>query len=481
MTATGKRGGPPRGPRPRIAVLLAVLSLALAAAPGRAQDAPTLGGGRNVNLSATNMDLATFLELLSKGYKLNIVSPKDIAGRVSVNFHEVPPLDALKAVLEANGYRYVVEETAAKPIIKIQPIPKLEGVVPVEMQTFVLKYATAGEVAKVVGALLTKSGSATVAEGRNAVVVQDIADNMTRIQDVVKMMDFKPRQVLIDAKIIELGRTDLQERGFNWSMFQNMNIAVLQAVGESTAENIADITAEASYARDATTTKRTLTGTPTTLTHDITRAHATKVNLRGGILEENAAQLFLDFFDTLTSTQIISRPSVRTLDNKSAHIISGQVVPIPLFDFAKDTGVRTLSGFQEEQIGVELTVTPHINDDGYITLEINPKVESIERYIAVAGDEQRPVKNTRQSKTTVRVRDGNTAVIGGLTAATTTVTETGLPWFKELPLFGKLFRNKTSNVVTTELIIFVSARIVDDEGEPLSDEEIKLLRKFYAV
>ena len=185
----------------------------------------------------------------------------------------------------------------------------------------------------------------------------------------------------------------------------------------------------------------------------------------------------LSFFDTLTSTTIVSRPSIRTLDNKPAHILSGQIVPIPLFDFAKDTGVRTLSGFQDEEIGVELTVTPHINEDGYVTLDIVPKVQSIDRFITVDGNEQRPVKNTREAQTTIRIKDGNTAVIGGLTSANTSITVTGIPYLRNLPLIGWLFRNKVNDVETTEMLIFITPRIVLDDQEQLTDGEKRVLEE----
>ena len=454
----------------RMAAPLLAALIVLAAAPAVAQDqpadeppAPNLGTDHNVTVSTRNMDLAAFLELLSVSYKLNIVSPKDVTGKVSVNFYDVPPLDALQAVLEANGYQYVLEQTAGRPIIKVQPITKVEGEVPVVMRTFLLSYTTAEDVKKAATTLLSKNGSITAATNRNAVVVQDVAESVQRIEELVKILDSAPRQVMIDAKLVELSKTDVEETGFNWSMFQDMNIA--------------DITAEASYARAAEWVDTRVTGTADTDTRNIVTTTGTNIDLRGGILAENEAQLMLDYFDTLTDTTIISRPSIRTLDNKPAHIISGQVVPIPLFDFARDTGVRTLSGFQDEEIGVELTVTPHINDDGFITLEIVPRVESIDRYITVDGDQQRPVTNTRMAETTIRIKDGNTAVIGGLTQSTTTITETGLPGFMDLPLIGWFFRNKTNNVDNSELIIFITPTIVDEDNEKLSDKEKELLKK----
>jgi type IV pilus assembly protein PilQ len=459
MTRHGPRGEPSRTAR-SVAMLLAATLLFAANAAVRAQEAPAppaapkFDATRNITVSTRNMDLAAFLELLSVSYKLNIVSPKDITGKVSVNFYDVPPLDALAAVLEANGYQYVIGKTAGRPIIRIQTIPKIEGEVPLVMRTFHLSYATADNVTKAAQSLLSKNGSITVAGSTNAFVVQDVAERVERVAELVKALDEAPRQVMIDAKLVEISETDLEELGFNWSMFQNMNIA--------------DITAEASYARAATWVDTKVTGSPDTNTRDIVTTTGTNVDLRAGILSENNAQLMLDFFDTLTNTRVVSRPSIRTIDNKAAHILSGQIVPIPLYDFAKDTGVRTLSGFQDEQIGVELTVTPHINKDGYITLDVVPQVQSIARWITVDGDEQRPVTNTRLAETTIRIKDGNTAVIGGLTQASTNVTRTGLPFLKDLPLVGWFFSNKTTTVINSELVIFITPRIVDAEKEPMT-------------
>ena len=452
MTRNGIQWKGARVERALAVALLAALALALCSAPATGQDQPPkLDPGRNVTVSTRNMDLAAFLELLSVSYKLNIVSPKDITGKVSVNFYDVPPLDALKAVLEANGYQHAVETTAGRSIIKIQTIPKVEGAVPVTMQTFKLNYVTAADIAKVAEGVITKHGIVKIAPNTNALIIQDLPEAIERIQEIVKLLDAPPRQVMIDAKIVELSQSDTQQTGLNWSMFQKMKVA--------------DITAQIGLNQQCNDGDRVTTT-------------SCLVDLRAGILDENNATLILDFFDALTNSTIISRPSIRTLDNKPAHIISGQIVPIPLFDFAKDTGVRTLSGFQDEQVGVELTVTPHINEDGYITLEINPKVESIERYITVGGDEQRPVKNTRQADTTIRIKDGNTAVIGGLTSSSTTTTITGLPVLKDMPGIGWFFRNNVTTIVDSELIIFITPKTVKDEdGEPLNNAHRRVLKK----
>jgi len=452
MTRNGIQWKGVRVKRALTVALLAALALALCSAPATGQDQPPkLDPGRNVTVSTRNMDLAAFLELLSVSYKLNIVSPKDITGKVSVNFYDVPPLDALKAVLEANGYQHIVETTAGRSIIKIETIPKVEGAVPVTMQTFKLNYVTAADIAKVAEGVITKHGTVKIAPNANALIIQDLPEAIERIQEIVKLLDTPPRQVMIDAKIVELSQTDTEQTGLNWSMFQKMKVA--------------DITAQIGLNQQCNDGDRVTTT-------------SCLVDLRAGILDENNATLILDFFDALTNSTIISRPSIRTLDNKPAHIISGQIVPVPLFDFAKDTGVRTLSGFQEEQVGVELTVTPHINEDGYITLDINPKVESIERYITVGGDEQRPVKNTRQANTTIRIKDGNTAVIGGLTSSSTTTTITGLPVLKNMPGIGWFFRNNVTAIVDSELIIFITAKTVKDEdGEPLNNAHRRVLKK----
>ncbi len=447
------------------ALLLAVLWSAVCAAPAACQDAPLppFDPQRNVTVSTRDMELAAFLELLSVSYKLNIVSPRDITGRVSVNFYDVPPLDALKSVLEANGFEYVLQTTEGRPIIKIQTIPKVEGAVHVTMKTFVLNYATSQDIVKAAQPLVSKNGTIAAATGRNAVVVQDVPESIARIEKLVETLDAAPRQVMIDAKIVKLTLNDEQQIGFNWSMFQNLSIA--------------DIVAEASFARTAERVITRITGMPDTDASEVVRTTGSNIDLRGGVLDENDAKITLDFFDTLKNVTTIARPSIRTIDNKPAHIISGEIVPIPLFDYSKDTGNVTLSGFQEEQIGTQLTVTPHINGDGYITLEINPKVESIKEFIIVDGVEQRPIKNTSQATTTIRIKDGDTAVIGGLVSAQTDTTTTGLPILKDLPGVGHVFRHTKTTVTNSELIIFITPRTVKDGQERITDAERLILRQ----
>jgi type II secretory pathway component GspD/PulD (secretin) len=179
------------------------------------------------------------------------------------------------------------------------------------------------------------------------------------------------------------------------------------------------------------------------------------------------------FFETLGDATIVSRPRILTLDNQEAHILVGTVVPFPEFDFAKDTGVRTLAGFTEQEIGIELTVTPYVNRDDYITLDVVPKVEEITGTVLIEGTEQ-PIKSTRRAQTRVTIKDGFTMVIGGLIDDKLRRNNSRVPYIHRLPLIGRLFENKQNDDQKTELLIFVTPTILD-EAAPLNAREQQLL------
>lgn len=401
----------------------------------------------SITLSVENMEITELLKLLAARHQINIVASREVSGQVSVNLFNLPLETALRAVLQINGFAF----ERRNGILFVFKAPDPVGS-DTSTHLIRLKYAKAADVERVVKPLLSPNGKISAGPTQNTLLVTDEPHVAASLESIIAELDAHPRQVMIDARLVEVGDTLNSAKGINWSSLEGLKVG--------------EITAEKTYQRDKSNTE--LAKGPDV--HALRRTINSLISLRGGVLAENEFTLVLNFFETCTDSRIVSQPRVMTIDGHEASIIIGTIVPIPLFDFATDTGVRTLSGFQDERIGIELKVTPYVNDDGLITLQINPKVEDITDFITVDGDRQRPIRSTRQATTTVMIKHGQTVVIGGLLSEGEHESIARVPVLGKVPLLGHLFRNRVKSRKTTDLMIFITPRIVNG-NTPLTQRE----------
>ncbi|WP_415909838.1 type II secretion system protein GspD [Oleiharenicola sp. Vm1] len=169
---------------------------------------------------------------------------------------------------------------------------------------------------------------------------------------------------------------------------------------------------------------------------------------------------------TQNNTKVISNPTIVTLNNTEAFINIGSEYPIPSYTYNSERGTFEVSGFQYKPIGVILKVTPQVNAQGTIRMAIEPEISSSNRQTTFggAGGASIPIIDTRKVKTQVSLKDGYTAGIGGLMSATKAHGSTKVPVLGSIPVLGRLFSSKSVNDVTTNLLIFITAKTVAADG-----------------
>ena len=430
-------------PRRRTRSILLVLAMVVlwigGAATGYAQEQPA--AANRFDLSVKDMELSELLKMVAANNRVSIVCSSDVSGKVSVNFFGVTLDEALDAILTVNGLTF----TRRGGVIHV--FRPAEMGVQMATRAFDLAWADPEQVVNVLSEMKNDEGTVVRSEDSSMVFVREQPDILEQMADVVRDLDRKPRQVLITTWIVELNDTDLEKLGINWSALDSLKVF--------------EFTGEASYQRTKTNKND---GT------DFAKAVGTVVDLKAGILADNQFSLLLSFYETLKQSEIVSEPRVMTLSNKPATIVVGTIVPIPLYDFAEETGTRILSGFQEERIGTEVIVTPRVHADNYITLHIAPKVEKIDDWVLVNGEKQRPIVLTTQAETTVMVRSGDIVVIGGLRDTTLETTLTRVPLLYKIPLIGRLFKSTTHDNKVKDLTIFIKPELFDEDN-PLTVEE----------
>lgn len=413
------------------ALFAALLTCAAGTSPSCAQQANSLdppGGGLPISLDVQGADVKTVLRSIAQFGNVNIVPDVDVAGAVSIRIEEIPWRRALDVVcnsaglvaVESGGVLRVATKKALmeEELEKESTARKREELVPLYTQVYPVHFANAGELKATISFVLSKRGSAEVDPRTNTILVNDIQDRLDAVSKLVAELDTETVQVEIIAKLVDLDITASRQMGILW------NLNNLHSTEERMSGSIAQNTTIASSAN----------------------------NIQFGMVRN-----WMDFDAELqllereNKANIISNPSITTVNNREARILVGKEIPLIVLDEAGNPITEL------KKVGITLAVTAHINSDNQITLDLHPEVSDLSSQATVQGG---IVFTTAEADTRVMVRDGETAVIGGLVRTNETKFTEGVPIIKDIPLLGRLFESSDTRKDRRELMIFVTPRIV---------------------
>ncbi|HZP12066.1 MAG TPA: type II secretion system secretin GspD [Nevskiaceae bacterium] len=292
----------------------------------------------------------------------------------------------------------------------------------------------------------------------NALVITAPPKTMKALRNVIAQLDFRRAQVLVEAVIAEVSATKSAQLGIDWAVFNPERIAGAMILDSNvlTAANAA-ITAAATGSLGTTTSSSStsgLTGVPSILGQGATFA--------GGRISDNghSGTSFAALVNALQGdgdTNVLSTPSLVTMDNEEAEISVGQEVPFLTGQFS-NTGVSTTGSvnpfqtIQRKDVGLTLGITPQINEGDSVTLTVDLEVSSLSSGTAGASD---LITNKRTISNTVNVESGQVLVIGGLIDDNLQETQRGLPFLSRIPFFGALFSSRSVNKQKRNLMLFL--------------------------
>ncbi|MDZ7411893.1 MAG: hypothetical protein ONB51_21970, partial [candidate division KSB1 bacterium] len=257
----------------------------------------------------------------------------------------------------------------------------------------------------------------------NKLFVRDLPDNFSHLENFIKALDQKTRQVLIEAKIIQVVLNDNFKMGVDWE-------AISSKIGGVRLESPFRILAD---------------------TEAGGRARAYGLTSDTGTLSG-----LIEALRGVGKTDLLSNPRITCVDGEEARILVGSTIPYKTIDTREDQGVlKTFEKVTTVEVGIKLNVTPIINEDRFITMKIRPEVSEVGSFI-----DNLPVIDKSESETTVMVKDGVTIVIGGLIKDQKIVSENQIPLLGSIPGLGFLFRSKSTRLVKTELVILLQPQII---------------------
>lgn len=414
--------------------------------------------GRIISLEIKEAEIADVLRMLAEQFSLNIIVSDKVKGKISVQFNNVSVEEAIDAIVTINGYAYTIKGS----VIKVTTPAEAEREAPVT-KIFALNNADAEELSKSLQKVLSAQGTIEVDKRSNALIITDSPTIIEKLKSLIEELDRETPQVIIEAKIVETILGENENLGIDWT-----------------------ITATATGAKRPHTFPFRKTGpksffpesNPSASTVEFPKTHGfpytVKDDFSFGTLNFSQFQAVLEILKSRSNTKILSNPKLTTLNNQEAQILVGTRIPIPIYSFNEETGTYEISGYEEEEVGVTLRVTPHVSPDGKIKLSLHPEVSSITGY--TGPNNERPIIDTREAKTQVQINDGETVVIGGLIKEERIKTVKKVPLLGDIPLLGFPFRKTEYTSTNTDLLIFVTARIM--KRQKVIEKKVEVERLF---
>jgi len=395
-----------------------------------------------VNVDFTDVELSKILTTVARTSNLNIVGGAELSQKVSIHLKNVPLEKVFDILLSSSGYTYLREDEVLRIVSEEKALVT---------EVFELKYVSASKVEQVVAQLISKEGKSKSFSKfqdnaySHFLIITDTKEVVERIRQLVERLDRRKRQVMIEVKFAEVTLDKSDQLGIDWVLKASLK----GATGPTTFPLGKE--AEALLAQPLLVTRPTGTFTLGTISY---AEFSATFNAR----------------DSKTRTTLIASPSVATGDGEAAEIIIGDKVPIPLYERAKDTGIMSVSGYQDENVGVLLRVTPVINNDNTVTLKIHPEVSEITGY--TGPNNERPIVSTREVTTSFTLENGKTIVLGGLMKKIITNTERRVPFLGHIPMLGRIFTYHDDEDTRKELLVFITPHILG-ESENVSVEEMR--------
>ncbi len=454
-----------------------------------------------LSMDFKDANIKDVLKTFSQQAGINVIANEEIGDKnITLYLEDVTVLDALDQILQAGNLTYELPAGSDIYIVK----PKDDGTVPTITRVYQLKYARVSKsilarasaafnaitpfeafrgleeidnqggsggrgggrggglsgggglgggigggqsgqqledigIDAIVKKLLTKNGEVVVDGRTNRLVITDVAQNFPRLEAALVALDVRTPQIMVDAEVLETSLSKLKDLGVEWGTGSEGNLFTFNPASRTTRAPWSTLFGEKSSA-------------------------ATSITL--GTLNTGDADAVLQALEKDTDTKVLARPKILTLDNESAVI---RLTVDQATGFLTTTGQQTATTTatpERTTTGVILSVTPQVNEGNYITLLVEPSVTKVVASVitpptSIGGTVVDP--KTRSTRSVVRVRSGQTLVIGGLIDRTEEKSLQKVPVLSGIPFLGEAFKNSETNNVATELIVFLTPRILEEE------------------
>ena len=376
-----------------------------------------------VTLSIQESDIRDVMQLLSREQRLNIFVAEGVSGDVSVNLYEMETEKAIVLIAESAGFA-VEQRDGSFFIIEREDAGRYNQTNLTQMRSYKVQYISAGDVESAVQDYLSDYGSVRSLEDGNLIIIEDLPPFLQKIEDIIFAIDREPKQIMIEAKILEISLTDNQAYGLDWALLFNAS----DGEGSIGTRGLATRASAGLFAE---------------FTNDNVELVLTALKERGRL-------------------RTISTPKLLAMEGLEAETVVGANI-----GYRVTTTINQVTSESVEflETGIILKVIPSVDRSGRILLDVYPEVSA-----GIVSDDGIPSKSTTQVSTRMLVPDGRTVFLGGLIKHSVNDTREGVPGLGDLPVVGGLFSNTATSLTSTEIVILITPRIVNYSLEPWEQE-----------
>jgi type IV pilus assembly protein PilQ len=411
--------------------------------------------GQKFSFRFKDADIRDFLKFVATVANINIIIDPGVTGRVTCELTSIPWDQALELILKTNGLGSVMEGNVLR-IAKIETLTReqeaarrlkeaqqLAGELKVITRT--LSYAKAKAVQPILQKQLSQRGEIIIDERTNTLIISDIPDKVGVIDKLIETLDAAIPQVSIEARIVEINTNYTKNLGIQWGFFA----AADSAYGNQTSLRFPNsIMVDGSAIKEGGLQNNPLDGYAVNLPAP---AFSSGLGISlGNVVDTFRLDIALTALETSGQGKILSAPKISAQNNETAEILQGRQIPV-------QTVANNTVTTRYVNAALELHVTPQITAEGTIIMTIEIRNDAADFANLVQGI---PPIITQSAKTTVLVKDGGTAVIGGIYRIEDTITTNSVPGLSKIPVIGNLFKGFSKNVLNKELLIFITPKII---------------------
>ncbi|MEM8868509.1 MAG: secretin N-terminal domain-containing protein, partial [Verrucomicrobiota bacterium] len=398
----------------------------------------TIGIEETISVDFPDEDVRTILRNVADLFDLNLVIPDTLQGRTSIKLSNVTWRQVFEIVLEQQGFTYVEDRN----IIRIKSIEEITTE-PVDTRVFIVSFAQASQLESSIRPLIdTAAGGRIQVDARsNALVITERPSSMNKIQEIIDSLDRATDQVMIETKFVEIRRNDSTDLGVDWSSLGGENGGIGVSVTDTFAAAAEggtnffteEVQSAFGVAETASSSGNTLNKNP----------------LDTAVFSSTSFGAVLRALETKNDVELVSNPTVVTMNNEKAEIKISREFPQPDYTFNSETGQRQFNGLGDPiDVGITLEVTPSVNAAGFINLDIFPEVSATSED-RIIEDTAFPIRDVRTARTRIMIKDGYTLALGGLVSTELSETANSVPLLGDLPGVGRLFSSESDEITET--------------------------------
>jgi type IV pilus assembly protein PilQ len=446
-------------PNPNQTATVNPAALNPAAAAKQERSLPT----NKVSLRMHNADTVVVLRALARSVGVNILLNEKVKGAVSVDLENVPWDQAFLGILHSEGLDYTWEGNMLRVMTAedMANEAKIASIRPLQIRVIPIHFANADKLQEKLKDTLTKDengkvrGNVTWDEYTNSLIIKADAYELPRMVALVESLDRPTAQIHIVSNIVEATKDATRDLGIQWGGLYHSGKTYVTPGGTSGTVN--STTGQVTYTPFTGTSGISGQGFGVNLpAAPINGVNPSSVGLLLGTIGGNILDMQLSALQQLGKVNILSTPSLTTLDNQKAYTQDGQAVPVASLTTTGQASVTYIDAV------IKLEITPHVISGNILKLNVVITKNEPDFSVTVQGN---PLIQKKETSTTMICADGETVVISGLSLQQKTVTDTGVPGFQNIPLLGAAFKSSLNDNQFQDVLIFITPHILKDRSE----------------